>query len=57
VESIVSILPQAVVALIIIVLLSLGAFFIGSNGARASSNWHPAASCTTGSTPIKCVGN
>ncbi len=52
-----SILPQAVVALIIIVLLSLGAFFIGSNGARASSNWHPAASCTTGSTPIKCVGN
>lgn len=52
-----SIIPQAIAALIITVLLSLGAVFIGGNGARASSNWQPAASCTTGSTPVKCVGN
>lgn len=56
-ESIVSILPQAVIALVIAVLLSVGAFFIGSNGTHESSKWQPAAACTTGTTPVKCVGN
>ncbi len=56
-ERIVSILPQAIAALIIAVLLGLGAFFIGSNGGRASSDWQPATICTTGTTPVQCVGN
>jgi len=57
VESIVSIIPQAVAALIIIVLLSLGAIFIGGNGPHRFDTFQPGAFCTTGSTPVKCVGN
>jgi len=56
VESIVSIIPQALVALVIIVVLSLGAFFIGGNAPRRSEQWQPAMSCTTGISPTTCVG-
>ncbi len=52
-----SIIPQAVAALIIIVLLSLGAIFIGGNGPHRFDTFQPGAFCTTGSTPVKCVGN
>jgi hypothetical protein len=55
VENIVSIIPQALVALVIIVLLSFGALTIGSNAPRHSEVWQPAVICTTGNSPVTCV--
>ncbi len=52
-----SIIPQALVALVIVVLLSLGAFFIGGNAPRRSEQWQPAMICTTGNNPTTCVDN
>ena len=52
-----SIIPQALAALILVVLLSLGALYLGTNAPREMEKVHPVAVCTTGTTPVKCVGN
>jgi hypothetical protein len=57
VECIVRILPQAIIALVVILLLSIGALFIGTNAEREGDKWKPAIICTTGTTPVRCVGD
>lgn len=51
------ILPQAIIALVVILLLSIGALFIGTNAEREGDKWKPAIICTTGTTPVRCVGD
>lgn len=52
-----SIIPQALIAIVLIALIGVGAIFIGTNAPREQEKVHPAIVCTVSTTPIDCVGN
>jgi len=57
VEGIVRILPQAIIALIIAVLLGVGSFFIGTAGPHEYGKWQTSEICTNGTNPVRCIGD
>jgi len=53
----VRILPQAIIALIIAVLLGVGSFFIGTAGPHEHGKWQTSEICTNGTNPVRCIGD